>query len=127
MPDKASGFLRHLLGQVAGQGRGLIDWAFRSSTPEPLEQASLVELVRLLLSTRGEASGVAIAREIMTRYAGVPKAERVAFLVALPRASQPIPSAFARPIPITSASRASCISTAWGRRLSRPGRMRCAG
>jgi malonyl-CoA decarboxylase len=83
MPDKTSGFLRHLLGQVAGQGRGLIDWAFRSSTPEPLEQASLEELVRLLLSTRGEASGVAIAREIMMRYAAAPKPERIAFLLAL--------------------------------------------
>ncbi len=61
MPEKTSGFLRHLLGQVAGQGRGLIDWAFRSTAPAPLEQAPLMELVRLLLSTRGEASGVAIA------------------------------------------------------------------
>ncbi len=83
MPEKTSGFLRHLLGQVAGQGRGLIDWAFRSTAPAPLEQAPLMELVRLLLSTRGEASGVAIAREIMTRYAAAPRAERVAFLVAL--------------------------------------------
>ncbi len=52
MPEKTSGFLRHLLGQVAGQGRGLIDWAFRSTAPAPLEQAPLMELVRLLLHAR---------------------------------------------------------------------------
>lgn len=83
MSDRSSGFLRHLLGQVADQGRGLFDWAFRSTAQPQLHQAPLLELVRLLLSTRGEASGVAIAREIMTRYAAAPRGEKVAFLTAL--------------------------------------------
>lgn len=56
--------------------------------PTPASGASagrhtLADLVRLLLSTRGEASGVAIAREIMSRYAALPKLERTGFLALL--------------------------------------------
>jgi malonyl-CoA decarboxylase len=99
MPEKSTSFLKHLLGQVAEQGRGLIEWARRAPAPRPLGDASLAELVRLLLSTRGEASGVAIAREIMTRYAGMPQHERLEFLSVLARDFAPDPdrirSAFA--------------------------------
>ena len=84
MADRVSGFLRHLLGQMTEQGRGLLDRALRPlSGPQPLRQVPLADLVRLLLTSRGEASGVAIAREIMTRYASQPRDERRAFLLML--------------------------------------------
>ncbi|MBN8533817.1 MAG: malonyl-CoA decarboxylase [Rhizobiales bacterium] len=85
MPEKSSNFLRHLLGQMAEQGRGLIEWARRPAATRSLTETPLAELVRLLLSTRGEASGVVIAREIMTRYAALPKPERLGFLAVLAR------------------------------------------
>lgn len=83
MPEKSSGFLRHVLGQMAEQGRGLIEWARRPQAARSLVDTPLADLVRLLLSTRGEASGVAIAREIMSRYAALPKLERTGFLALL--------------------------------------------
>jgi malonyl-CoA decarboxylase len=84
MPEVRFGYLRHLLGQMAGQGRDWIDRALRPvSGPRPLETAPLPELARLLLSSRGEASGVMIAREIMARYSKMPKTERTHFLQIL--------------------------------------------
>ncbi|CAN1488503.1 Malonyl-CoA decarboxylase, C-terminal [Rhabdaerophilaceae bacterium] len=81
MSDRVTGFLRHLLGTVTEQGRGLLDRALRPiSGPQPLLQMPLADLVRLLLTSRGEASGVAIAREIMSRYAGLARPERLEFL-----------------------------------------------
>jgi malonyl-CoA decarboxylase len=71
---------------MAGQGRDWIDRALRPvAGPQSLEAAPLPELAKLLLSSRGEASGVAIAREIMSRYARLAKADRIAFLQVLGR------------------------------------------
>ena len=69
MPERSAGFLRHLLGQVAEQGLGWLGLSRRPAGPSSLDAMPLADLVRLLISTRGEASGVAIARAIMTRYA----------------------------------------------------------
>lgn len=80
------GYLRHVLSQVAEQGLSLLGRAGRSSNaPARLSELSLPALARLLLTSRGEASGVAIAREIMGRYAGLPMPERLAFLLTLAR------------------------------------------
>jgi malonyl-CoA decarboxylase len=73
------GFLQDLLNSVAEQGRHLVDRA-RGQGAARLDRMPLAELARLLLSSRGEASGVAIAREIVTRYATLPPEDRRAFL-----------------------------------------------
>lgn len=78
------GFLQELLNSVAGQGRSLVDRALRlKGGPARLDRMDLASLVRLLLSTRGEASGVALAREIGDRYRQSDKATRLAFLKTL--------------------------------------------
>lgn len=76
-------FLQDILHSVADQGRGLVAFAFGSSIAEAVKEQPLEELVAALLSGRGEASGVAIAREIMNRYARLPLPERLAFLRSL--------------------------------------------
>lgn len=78
------GFLNELLNSIAGQGRSLVDRALGlGGDPRSLERMSLPDLARLLLSSRGEASGVAIAKEIIARYQSQPMPERIAFLLAL--------------------------------------------
>lgn len=84
--DGAVGFLRHLFGQVAEQGMTLFSRQKSASTAQPaLGQIDLVGLARLLLTSRGEASGVAIAREIMQRYLALAAPERIGVLQALAR------------------------------------------
>lgn len=77
------GFLQDLLNSAAEQGRYLVDRARGLSGTGRLERAPLGDLARLLLSSRGEASGVALAREIIGRYAGLAPVERTAFLAKL--------------------------------------------
>ena len=69
-------FLQELLGAVAEQGRQLLPRSLGGSSP----RASLRELAAALLSGRGEASGVAIASEILARYRALEAVERRAFL-----------------------------------------------
>lgn len=58
-------FLQELLSSVAEQGRALLPRSlFGAGAEEDIEQ-----LARALISGRGEASGVAIARELLDRYA----------------------------------------------------------
>jgi malonyl-CoA decarboxylase len=88
-------FLQDLLQTIADRGRQLIearlpDSAGRTST------ASLVQLVGALLSSRGEASGVALADEIMRRYAGLSFADKTAFLLDLNQRYTPDPEAIRR-------------------------------
>src|SRR4051794_30177419 len=75
----AISFFGDLLQTISDRGRDLIsfgrgDIAARANAPE------LVKLCEDLISRRGEASGVALARLILDRYASFPKAERLAFL-----------------------------------------------
>lgn len=83
MPEKTLGFLQHLLNSVAEQGRSLIGLARGAPRPTQLAQMPLDQLARLLLTSRGEASGVVIAREIMSRYATLDSGARLAFLLTL--------------------------------------------
>src|SRR5262245_61428648 len=69
-------FLQELLGTVAEQGRQLLPRSLGGSGP----RASLRELAAALLSGRGEASGVAIASEILAHYRALEAVERRAFL-----------------------------------------------
>jgi malonyl-CoA decarboxylase len=70
-----------MLQTIADRGRALI--ARDRRPPSEQTSANLVELCEQLLSGRGEASGVALAREILMRYAELTSGARVAFFEAL--------------------------------------------
>ncbi len=75
-------FFGELLQSIAERGRSLIDRAPRRPSGET-RTATFVELCEALLSGRGEASGVALAGEILAAYAKLKTGERIAFFEAL--------------------------------------------
>jgi malonyl-CoA decarboxylase len=75
-------FFGELLQTIAERGRALIGARERRGT-DATRSESLVELCEHLLSGRGEASGVALAREILGRYADLRTGPRIAFFEAL--------------------------------------------
>ena len=74
---------RGVLQSIAERGRALIDR--RKSRYDDAAQRSetLIELCEQLLSGRGEASGVALAREVLGRYEKLTTGPRIAFFEAL--------------------------------------------
>jgi malonyl-CoA decarboxylase len=78
-------FLQELLNTVAEQSRQLIPWALSSDD-------DIVALSRALMSGRGEASGVAIAREIVQVYQGLSPQQRRAFFEFLADGMAPNPT-----------------------------------
>jgi len=68
-------FLQELLNTVAEQGRALLPKALFGTGPEENVQ----ELAKALMSGRGEASGVAIARQLLNRYRHLSADDRRAF------------------------------------------------
>lgn len=76
-------FFGELLQSISERGRALIDRTRERRASAEQRSASLVELCEQLLSGRGEASGVALAREILTRYAELTSGPRIAFFEAL--------------------------------------------
>ena len=74
-------FFSDMLQSIADRSRALI------SRREPASERSdgLVELCEELLSGRGEASGVALANEILADYAGLTTGPRIAFFETLAR------------------------------------------
>jgi malonyl-CoA decarboxylase len=76
-------FFGELLQTISERGRALIDRARDRRGDAAARSASLVELCEELLSGRGEASGVALAREILTTYAELTVGPRIAFFEAL--------------------------------------------
>jgi malonyl-CoA decarboxylase len=85
-------FLQELLNSVAEQGRQLLPRSLRGSGRED----NITELSGALISNRGEASGVAIASELLRRYRGLGTPDRLAFLKFLARTMQPDPAEVAR-------------------------------
>ncbi len=83
MPLNVS-FLQDLLGSIAEQGRHYLPTALTGGRKVPIE-----DLAAALVSGRGEASGVAIAREVMARYHGLDAKERRAFFRWLGSELQP--------------------------------------
>ncbi|WP_333834854.1 malonyl-CoA decarboxylase [Rubrimonas sp.] len=74
-----TGLIGDLWTRVADAGRALSPW-------KGAAQPSLADLCEALLSGRGEATGLAMAREILDRYARLSKAEkRDVFLAGLTR------------------------------------------
>jgi malonyl-CoA decarboxylase len=74
-------FFSDMLQSIADRGRALISRERREPAHE--QSAGLVELCDALLSGRGEASGVALAREILARYAELTIGPRIAFFETL--------------------------------------------
>ena len=78
-------FLQELLGSIAEQGRQLLPRSLGGAEP----QEEIRELAAALLSGRGEASGVAIARAILEDYRRLAPDERRAFLAYIAETMQP--------------------------------------
>ncbi|HZD89561.1 MAG TPA: malonyl-CoA decarboxylase [Pseudolabrys sp.] len=76
-------FFGEMLQTISERGRALIERARERRGTDSTRSESLVELCDDLLSGRGEASGVALAREILTRYAELTTGPRIAFFEAL--------------------------------------------
>ena len=74
-------FFGELLQTISERGRALLARDRRGEASARSE--SLVELCEYLLSGRGEASGVALARDILSRYAALTTGPRIAFFEGL--------------------------------------------
>ncbi|HVY57525.1 MAG TPA: malonyl-CoA decarboxylase [Xanthobacteraceae bacterium] len=76
-------FFGELLQTITERGRALLDRARDRRGLAAERSETLIELCEELLSGRGEASGVALAREIITRYSDLTTGPRIAFFEAL--------------------------------------------
>jgi malonyl-CoA decarboxylase len=76
-------FFGEMLQTISERGRALIDRARDRRGDAAARSESLVELCDELLSGRGEASGVALAREILAHYEELTTGPRIAFFEAL--------------------------------------------
>src|SRR5580704_13590600 len=76
-------FFGELLQSISERGRALIERTRDRRGNASARSDSLIELCEELLSGRGEASGVARAREILTRYFDLTIGPRIAFFEAL--------------------------------------------
>src|SRR5690349_11852723 len=74
-------FFGGLLQTITERGRSLLKLDRRDDLSAPSE--SLIDLCEHLLSGRGEASGVALAADILARYAALTTGPRIAFFEAL--------------------------------------------
>ncbi|WP_046867395.1 malonyl-CoA decarboxylase [Microvirga massiliensis] len=88
----STSFFQDMLGSIAERGRYLLDHPAtrpvsdrirRTGSAKPVE--TIETLSRSLLSGRGEASGVALARQVLDFYASLPVEERIAFFRLLAR------------------------------------------
>jgi len=79
----ANAFFSDLLSTISERGRTLLR---RGASSDSRQDASeLLELCEALLSGRGEASGTAMAREVLDRYHDLDTAGRVSFFETLAR------------------------------------------
>jgi malonyl-CoA decarboxylase len=76
-------FFGELLQTISERGRALLDRGRERRPDGAARSESLIELCEQLLSGRGEASGVALAGEILNRYATLKTGPRIAFFEAL--------------------------------------------
>ncbi|EIM28762.1 malonyl-CoA decarboxylase [Microvirga lotononidis] len=76
----ASTFLGDLIDTLTERGRALLG---RKGERKAIPHLDLIALGELLLSRRGEASGVALAQTLLASYESAPEPDRLAFLQAL--------------------------------------------
>ncbi len=81
MPAMSNAFFSDLLSSISERGRTLLGRA--GAVDEKQDTSGLIELCEALLSGRGEASGTAMAREVLDRYRHLDEASRLAFFEAL--------------------------------------------
>lgn len=84
-------FFHQLFGSIADGGRVLIDRQLRGLARQP--GRAVTDLCHALLSQRGEASGAALAREVLLAYNGLEPAGRIAFFQHLVDEFGPEPEA----------------------------------
>ena len=80
-------FFSDLLASISVRGRSLLRRAGSSGAKQ--EASDLIELCEALLSGRGEASGTAMAREVLDRYHHLDEAGRLSFFETLARSYGP--------------------------------------
>jgi malonyl-CoA decarboxylase len=79
----SSSFFGDMLQSIAERGRALIDRTRDRRGVAEQRSTGLVALCEALLSTRGEASGVSLARELLSQFAELTTGPRIAFFEAL--------------------------------------------
>jgi malonyl-CoA decarboxylase len=88
-------FFSDLLSTISERGRTLLRLG---SLDDKRDASGLIELCEALLSGRGEASGTALAREVLDRYHHLDPRERLAFFETLARNYGPDPERLAQAI-----------------------------
>ncbi len=87
MAARNNAFFSDLLASISERGRTLLR---RAGSPDDGQDASgLIELCEALLSGRGEASGTAMAREVLDRYQDLDKSGQRTFWESLARSFGP--------------------------------------
>src|ERR1700755_2467596 len=82
-PPMNTSFFGEMLNSITERGRALLDRARDRRDVAAARSESLIDLCEELLSGRGEASGVALAGEILTKYSELTIGPRIAFFEAL--------------------------------------------
>jgi malonyl-CoA decarboxylase len=82
-------FFGEMLNSITERGRALLDRTRDRRGNAAAHSESLAELCELLLTGRGEASGVALAEEILDKYDELTTGPRIAFFEALANRSAP--------------------------------------
>ena len=83
MPARNNAFFSDLLASISERGRVLLRRA--GSSDDKHDASDLIELCEALLSGRGEASGTAMAREVLDRYHHLDETGRLSFFGSLAR------------------------------------------
>ena len=83
MPARNNAFFSDLLASISERGRTLLRRA--GSSDDKQNASDLIELCEALLSGRGEASGTAMAREVLDRYHHLDETGRLSFFGDLAR------------------------------------------
>ncbi|MGZ5873834.1 MAG: malonyl-CoA decarboxylase [Bradyrhizobium sp.] len=83
MPARNNAFFSDLLASISERGRTLLRRG--GSSDDKQDASDLVELCEALLSGRGEASGTAMAREVLDRYHDLDETGRRSFFETLAR------------------------------------------
>ena len=76
-------FFGEMLNSITERGRALLDRTRDRRSDTDSRSETLAELCEELLTGRGEASGVALAEEILAKYAALKTGPRIAFFEAL--------------------------------------------
>jgi malonyl-CoA decarboxylase len=90
MSEVPGSLLRNVIGSLAGFGRDLTQSRRAAQAHKPISR--LTRLCRALLSEHGEASGQALAREVIAGYATLDASERSEFFLLLAQQFSPDPA-----------------------------------